>query len=60
MIGEIPEELESAQFEICFDSTGALNLSKFNQKGSKEPDLTEQCDVCGDKATGRYLLHDHL
>ena len=55
MIGEIPEELESAQFEICFDSTGALDLSKFKHEESKE-----QCDVCGDKATGRYLFHVHV
>ena len=42
--------------EICFDSTGALDLSIFKQDISKETENTEHtCDVCGDKATGKHI-----
>ena len=54
---KIQEELEN---EICFDSTGALDLSRFKPEGGKETDLTEQCDVCGDKATGTQTLYVHV
>ena len=53
----IHEELEN---EICFDSSGALDLSPFKLEGSKKTDLTEQCDVCGDKATGTQTLYLHV
>ena len=56
MIWEVEDESESSQLEICLDSVGALDLSKFKQGASKESKFSELCEVCGDKSTGRHIL----
>ena len=51
---EMIREVKFAQNGIRFDSIGALDLSVIKQSANTESEFTWQCDVCGDKATGKF------
>jgi hypothetical protein len=53
MIWEVEGDLESCNL----DSTGALDLSRLKPGVGKGFKLTELCEVCSDKASGRNILY---
>ena len=52
MIWEVEDDLESSNL----DSVGALDLSSFKPGAGEGFKLTELCEVCSDKASGRNIF----
>ena len=52
MIWEVEDDLESSNL----DSVGALDLSRLKPGAGEGFKLTELCEVCSDKASGRNFL----
>ena len=52
MIWEVESDSESSNL----DSTGALDLSRLRPGAGEGFKLTELCEVCSDKASGRNIL----
>ena len=53
MIWEFEDDLESSNL----DSVGPLDLSRFKPGAVEGFKLTELCEVCSDKASGRYIYY---